>query len=100
MLHLLNHTRQTYGRPTFRLNVTVSHRAWLHSKAMANQNNLFHTGNLYDAVRQHPQQSLSADRDRRREGAWRGLGDDDLLRRVTAASGNERAELAQSDREL
>jgi uncharacterized protein YkwD len=51
MLHLLNHIRQTHGRPTFRLNVTVSHRAWLHSKAMASQNNIFHTGNLYDAVR-------------------------------------------------
>ena len=51
MLHLLNHTRATHGLPTFRLNVTVSHRAWLHSKAMANQNALFHTGNLYDAVR-------------------------------------------------
>jgi uncharacterized protein YkwD len=51
MLHLLNHTRRSHGRPTFRLNVTVSHRAWLHSKAMANQNFLFHTGNLYDAVR-------------------------------------------------
>jgi uncharacterized protein YkwD len=51
MLHLLNHVRQTHGRPVFRLNATVSHRAWLHSKAMANQNALFHTGNLYDAVR-------------------------------------------------
>jgi uncharacterized protein YkwD len=51
MLHLLNHTRATHGLATFRLNVTVSHRAWLHSKAMANQNALFHTGNLYDAVR-------------------------------------------------
>jgi uncharacterized protein YkwD len=51
VLHLLNHTRQSHGLPIFRLNVTVSHRAWLHSKAMANQNALFHTGNLYDAVR-------------------------------------------------
>ena len=51
MLHLLNHVRETHGRPLFRLNVTVSHRAWLHSKAMAGQNRLFHTGNLYDAVR-------------------------------------------------
>lgn len=51
MLHLLNHVRETHGRPLFRLNVTVSHRAWLHSKAMASQNRLFHTSNLYDAVR-------------------------------------------------
>ena len=51
MLHLLNHTRSSHGLPVFRLNVTVSHRAWLHSKAMASQNYLFHTGNLYDAVR-------------------------------------------------
>jgi uncharacterized protein YkwD len=51
MLHLLNQTRRSHGLPTFRLNLTVSHRAWLHSKSMANQNTLFHTGNLYDAVR-------------------------------------------------
>lgn len=51
MLHLLNHTRGNHGRPLFRLNARVSHRAWLHSKAMASQNILFHTGNLYDAVR-------------------------------------------------
>jgi uncharacterized protein YkwD len=51
MLHLLNHIRRSHGRPTFRLNATVSHRAWLHSKSMASQNYLFHTGNLYDAVR-------------------------------------------------
>jgi len=51
LLYLLNQTRQAYGRPIFRLNATVSHRAWLHSKAMASRNRLFHTGNLYDAVR-------------------------------------------------
>ena len=51
MLHLLNHSRQTHGRPAFRLNASVSHRAWLHSKAMASHNAIFHTGNLYDAVR-------------------------------------------------
>jgi uncharacterized protein YkwD len=51
MLRLLNQTRQNHGRPVFRLNASVSHRAWLHSKAMASRNRLFHTGNLYDAVR-------------------------------------------------
>lgn len=51
MVYLLNQTRLDHGRPVFRLNATVSHRAWLHSKAMASRNTLFHTGNLYDAVR-------------------------------------------------
>ena len=51
MLHLLNHIRQTHGRPAFRLNASVSHRAWLHSRAMASKNAIFHTATLYDAVR-------------------------------------------------
>ena len=51
MVYLLNQTRLSHGRPVFRVNATLSHRAWLHSKAMAQHNRLFHTSNLYDAVR-------------------------------------------------
>ncbi len=51
MLQLLNQTRRSHGRPVFRLNTKVSHFAWLHSRAMVGRNNLFHSGNLYDAVR-------------------------------------------------
>jgi uncharacterized protein YkwD len=53
MLHLLNQTRRSHGLPVFRLNATVSYRAWLHSKAMARRDRLFHTGNLYDTVRRY-----------------------------------------------
>jgi uncharacterized protein YkwD len=51
MLRLLNQTRRNHGLPTFRLNVQLSHNAWLHSKRMAERNQIFHTYNLYDAVR-------------------------------------------------
>ena len=51
MLHLLNQTRRSHGLPVLRLNGNVSYRSWLHSRAMARQNRLFHTGNLYNAVR-------------------------------------------------
>jgi uncharacterized protein YkwD len=51
MLRLLNQTRRSHGLPIFRLNASVSYRASLHSKAMARRNGLFHTVNLYDAVR-------------------------------------------------
>lgn len=51
MFRILNQTRRTYGRPVLRLNATVSHRAWLHSRNMVQQNTLFHTRRLYAAVR-------------------------------------------------
>ena len=51
MMHLLNQTRRSHGLPVFRLNASVSYRAWLHSRAMVRRNSLFHTVNLYDAVR-------------------------------------------------
>jgi uncharacterized protein YkwD len=51
MLQLLNQTRRNHGLPTFRLNAQLSHTAWLHSKRMAERNQIFHTYNLYDAVR-------------------------------------------------
>lgn len=51
MLRILNQTRRNSGRPVLRLNTTVSHRAWLHSRNMVRQNTLFHTRRLYDAVR-------------------------------------------------
>ena len=55
MLQLLNQTRRNHGLATFRLNVELSHFAWLHSKRMADRNQIFHTNNLYDAVRAyHP----------------------------------------------
>jgi uncharacterized protein YkwD len=51
MFRILNQTRRNNGRPVLRLNATVSHRAWLHSRNMVQQNTLFHTRRLYDAVR-------------------------------------------------
>lgn len=55
MLHLLNQTRRNHDLPVFRLNASLSHQAWLHSKAMAQRGSLFHTADLYGAVRAyHP----------------------------------------------
>jgi uncharacterized protein YkwD len=51
MLQLLNQARRNHGLPAFRLNVELSKRAWKHSKRMAERNRLFHTANLYEAVR-------------------------------------------------
>lgn len=51
MLQLLNQTRRSHGLPVFRLNRNLSHFAYLHSKKMVSQNRLFHTSNLYNAVR-------------------------------------------------
>ena len=51
MLHLLNQTRRSHGLPTFRLNRSLSHLAWLHSKRMSEQNRCFHTLDLDGAVR-------------------------------------------------
>jgi uncharacterized protein YkwD len=53
MLHILNQTRRNHGRPVLRLNVPVSHRAWVHSRKMVLRNTLFHTRQLYDAVRRY-----------------------------------------------
>jgi uncharacterized protein YkwD len=55
MLHFLNHTRRNHGLAAFKLNIDLSHRAWQHSKRMAEKNDCFHTLDLYDAVRSyHP----------------------------------------------
>jgi uncharacterized protein YkwD len=51
MLRLLNQTRRNHGLPTLRLNLELSASAWQHSKRMASRNRLFHTANLYEAVR-------------------------------------------------
>ena len=52
MLSLLNQTRRNHGLPVFRLNLDLSYRTLLHSRRMAEQNRIFHTANLYRAVRQ------------------------------------------------
>ncbi len=55
VLQLLNQTRRNHDLPTFRLNGELSRFAWLHSRRMADRNRLFHTADLYDAVRPyHP----------------------------------------------
>jgi uncharacterized protein YkwD len=51
MLQLLNQARRNHGLPVFRLNLDLSASAWRHSKRMATRNRLFHTANLYEAVR-------------------------------------------------
>ena len=51
MLQLLNQARRSHGLPVFRLNRELSSFAWRHSKQMAAANQLFHTSNLYGAVR-------------------------------------------------
>jgi uncharacterized protein YkwD len=51
MLQLLNQTRRSHGLVVFRLNVDLSHFAWLHSRRMAERNRIFHTDDLYSAVR-------------------------------------------------
>ncbi len=51
MLRLLNQTRRNYGRPAFRLNATLSHYAWQHTRRMVERNRLFHTVDLYSRVR-------------------------------------------------
>jgi uncharacterized protein YkwD len=53
MLHLLNQTRRNHNLPTFRLNASLSHYAWRHSKAMAERGYLFHTADLYGVVRSY-----------------------------------------------
>ncbi|HEX5936554.1 MAG TPA: CAP domain-containing protein [Actinomycetota bacterium] len=51
MIRLLNQSRRNHGLPVFRLNYKLSSFAWQHSKRMAGRNRLFHTANLYEAVR-------------------------------------------------
>jgi uncharacterized protein YkwD len=51
MLELLNQTRRNHGLVGFRLNFDLSHTSWRHSRRMADRNQLFHTYDLYDAVR-------------------------------------------------
>ena len=51
MLRLLNQTRRNHGLSAFRLNVELSQTSWRHSRRMANQGRLFHTYDLYRAVR-------------------------------------------------
>lgn len=53
MLHLLNQTRRNHGLRVFRLNANLSHFAWQHSKRMEEQNECFHTVDLYGAVRSY-----------------------------------------------
>jgi uncharacterized protein YkwD len=51
MLRILNQTRRNHGLPVFRLNASLSHFAWQHSKRMVTANKLFHTMDLYSQVR-------------------------------------------------
>jgi uncharacterized protein YkwD len=51
MLQLLNRVRMNHGLPTFRVNLELSHKTWVHSRRMADRNRLFHSANLYDKVR-------------------------------------------------
>jgi uncharacterized protein YkwD len=51
MLRVLNQTRRNHDLRVFRLNASLSHFAWRHSKRMAEANNLFHTLDLYAHVR-------------------------------------------------
>jgi uncharacterized protein YkwD len=51
MLSLLNQTRRNHDLPIFRMNLALSRTAWQHSRAMADRNDLFHTANLWAAVR-------------------------------------------------
>jgi uncharacterized protein YkwD len=51
MLQLLNQARRNHGLAVFRSNLELSKSAWNHSKRMAERNQLFHTANLYEAVR-------------------------------------------------
>ena len=53
MLRLLNQVRRNHGLPVFRLNRNLSTSAWQHSSRMANQNDLFHTQDLYRMVRSY-----------------------------------------------
>jgi uncharacterized protein YkwD len=50
MLRLLNKTRRNHGLPVFRLNRSLSTKAWRHSKRMVEQNRMFHTQQLYRVV--------------------------------------------------
>lgn len=55
MLHLLNGVRNRHGLPTFRINRELSTKALRHSRRMAGANDVFHTQDLYRAVRSyHP----------------------------------------------
>jgi uncharacterized protein YkwD len=51
MLRLLNQQRKKHGLAVFRLNRSLSTFAWKHSKRMARRGGLFHTQDLYSAVR-------------------------------------------------
>jgi uncharacterized protein YkwD len=51
MFQLLNRVRMNHGLPTFRINLELSHKAWIHSGRMADRNRLFHSADLYDKVR-------------------------------------------------
>lgn len=51
MLQLLNQARRNHGLPVLRLNLYVSRFGGQHSRQMAEQNRLFHSVNLYRAVR-------------------------------------------------
>ncbi len=53
MLRLLNQTRRAHDRPVFRLNSSLSHVAWQHSRRMVERRRLFHTADLYGKVRSY-----------------------------------------------
>jgi uncharacterized protein YkwD len=53
MLHLLNGVRNRHGLPTFRVNRELSTEALRHSRRMAAAGDLFHTQDLYQAVRSY-----------------------------------------------
>jgi uncharacterized protein YkwD len=53
MLRLLNKARRNHDLPILRLNRELSALAWTHSKRMARRNRVFHTKDLYSAVRSY-----------------------------------------------
>lgn len=53
VLHLVNDARRSHGLHALRLNADLSKTAWRHSTRMAARGTIFHTANLYDAVRRY-----------------------------------------------
>jgi uncharacterized protein YkwD len=53
MLHLLNGVRNRHELPTFRINRELSTKALRHSRRMAEAGDVFHTQDLYQAVRSY-----------------------------------------------
>lgn len=53
MFHLVNQARRSHGLTPLQLNADLSKTAWRHSTRMVESGTVFHTANLYDAVRRY-----------------------------------------------